>query len=253
MSEIAWRSPSEKRVRLEGCERGWMSQMARNAGFSVLGIEWGRPLEPWIYEALVEPGFENGPHAAMALSANIYRLRFRTPDGSQHNAWAVCLNTLYEMGNEHVRLLTKLDGHCEENAFVEGKNRAWLANVIEAGREWSVYREAVGWERVVELLRKRDDEPVVTSYSSTGLDFPGVEAAGWRSCNSEHDRFGILSEKEQWAICMDHIRSTGYLEISPLSLAKQGFGTGVSAFGLYATWWKGHYVARAQASGTLSR
>lgn len=254
MSEIAWHSPSEQRsTRLDGCERGWMHQMAMRAGFSVLGIERGSRLEPWVYEAIDRPNFPNDSHAPTMLSADSHRLQFRTPDGSRHNVWEVCLNTLYEMGNESVRLLAKLDGQCEMNLYVEGKNRAWLAGVMEAGREWSVYREAVGWEKVIALLRKRDDEPVVTSYSSTGLSFPGHVAAGWQDCDSEHDRFELLSKKDQWGACMENLRSKDFLEISPRTLSKQGFGTGVSAFGLYATWWKGHYVSRAIASGMIDR
>jgi hypothetical protein len=44
-----------------------------------------------------------------------------------------------------VRFLARLHGQCEVHGWVAGKNRAWLADIIETGRETAILRDDMGW------------------------------------------------------------------------------------------------------------
>lgn len=96
-------------------------------------------------------------------------------------AFSLALNTAALVGNDAIRLATRLAGQSDIHAYVEGPNRAWVADMMERGVDSGIYRKGLhvdnwpdgshgpwrsqGWEDVIALLRARDDEPVVTSYS----------------------------------------------------------------------------------------
>jgi hypothetical protein len=165
---------------------------------------------------------------------------FHLPDGTQANVFETTLNTAVVMGSDHIRLLAKLHGQCEIHAYVEGPNRAWLADIIEQGIKDKVLRVWEkdfygGWPAVVELLRSRDDEPVVTSYSVTEQfpnRFVASEHGSW-DATLDNDRWYDLSDAEQWQFAMDGLRKqneSAHLEIKPETFAQQGYGNGMSGF-----------------------
>jgi hypothetical protein len=114
----------------------------------------------------------------------------------------VSLNTAVAVGCDAMKLAAKLHGWCEVHCWVEGKDRAWLADVIEQGLDIGIFRRGIwyvdrplnaneaisdapdkqwssqGWEAVQAFLRGRDDCPVVTSYSVTD-SFPNASIADW--------------------------------------------------------------------------
>lgn len=106
----------------------------------------------------------------------------------------VALNTALAAGSAPVQLAAKIDGWCEVHAWVDGPDRAWLADIIAEGLASGIYRRGLwyadlpdtprdkystmGWEEVQVHLRSRDDEPVVMSYSVCD-QFPSRAAAGW--------------------------------------------------------------------------
>lgn len=186
--------------------------------------------------------------------------------GAKLDLYHLGLNTAVAMGSDPVRLLAKLAGQCEIHAYVEGKNRAWLADIIEAGVRDNILRtwkqdQYPGWPGVVELLRSRDNEPVVASYSVTNT-FPNYniarthgawaievdhnairqtyhleeddDPAEWESSYLS-DRWYDLPEAERWDRAMAGLHKAdekGYLEIKPETLGTQGYGNGISAFDL---------------------
>jgi len=112
----------------------------------------------------------------------------------------VHLNTALATGSDPVRLAAKLSGW--EHVWVDGPDRAWLADVIDEGLEHGPFRRGMwyvdavggghvaeghpdrkwssqGWEDVTAFLRDRDNEPVVTEHS-TGDSFPDRVLAGWK-------------------------------------------------------------------------
>lgn len=122
--------------------------------------------------------------------------------GVELHSGNVDLNTALAAGSDAVCLAAKIHGWCESHCWVEGVDRAWLADVIDTGLAAGIYRRGFwyvdrpcdgkpadqpdrkwstqGWEGVTAFLRERDDEPVVLSHSS-GDGFPNREAAGMRA------------------------------------------------------------------------
>jgi hypothetical protein len=159
----------------------------------------------------------------------VFRLGERTAD-----AFDVCLNTTLAIGNDAVRLMARLHGQCEIHAWVEGPNRAWLAGIIEDGRAAGIMRANQGWESVAALLRSRDDEPVVTSYSVTD-GFPNAHVAGVEG-DEEHDAWYDRPVADQWTQAMAALREhDNGLEMRPdrWTFPAYHFMDGDTAFSIY--------------------
>ncbi|MCP9976488.1 hypothetical protein [Actinomadura madurae] len=117
--------------------------------------------------------------------------------GHQINGGDLLLNTALAVGSDPVKLLARIDGQCELHGYVEGPNRAWLADIIDQGLADGVLRRTLryqphpdtpredwptrplGWDDVTAFLRARDDEPVVMS-DSTMDGFPNSDIAEWQ-------------------------------------------------------------------------
>lgn len=159
---------------------------------------------------------------------------FVLPDGKRVDTFGVVLNTTLRQGDEILKLMARLDGQCESHAYVEGPNRAWLADLIEKGRN-TIYnphpsirdevikpgpylRDGMGWEDVVALLRSRDDEPVVTSYSVCD-GFPNSLYAGIPNQEEiDDDEWDSMLEESQWKWAMAGLReenNTAQVEMKP--------------------------------------
>jgi hypothetical protein len=165
---------------------------------------------------------------------------------------------------------------------VDGPNRKWLAGLIDEALEAGLLRRTLrpsgaygepgveqvqGWEGVTELLRSRNDEQVVTSYSSDG--FPNREIAkwdqpvmpdGWRCPGGSEtewqqmdederaeyfeesaveDAWALLSDSERWAAGMAGLRADpGRLELRPEDWSGYWFGNGLTVLDLNAPDWE---------------
>jgi hypothetical protein len=129
------------------------------------------------------------------------------------------LNTALAVGNDPLCLFAKLHAQCEIHAWVEGEHRAWLADLIEQGRESGLYRDGAGWEAVVKLLRARDDAPVVTSYSVCD-SFPNAYVANWqppttKDGETDYDAWYELPKPERWDLAMAGLRASR--DVPPLT------------------------------------
>lgn len=174
-------------------------------------------------------------------------------EGKTLASFSLMLNTVLALGSEPLALMARLHAQCEIHAYVEGPNRAWMADVIERGRATGLYREIGGggtearnWEGVVELLRKRADAPVVTSYTVCE-GFPGnylMKDSSWAPqplpekgtdeyWEARDEAWGALSEARRWELCMAALRSDdGGLEIKP-GMESQRFRHEESFFDLF--------------------
>lgn len=145
------------------------------------------------------------------------------------------LNTAVTIGNDAVKLFARMHGQCEIHAWVDGPNRAWLADIIRRGRKLNVLRSEMGWEDVISLLVMRDDEPVVTSFSICE-QFPDpwwiLSNEGDEDDEVDDDEAGAMSHEEAWRRGMEILRGAeeGFLEIEPKRWADYGFGNGKSLF-----------------------
>lgn len=183
--------------------------------------------------------------------------------GHDLSAWNMSLNTAMAVGNDPIKLAARLHAQCEIHAWVDGINRWWLADIIGTGRRLGVYRADAGWEEVAALLRDRDDEPVVTSYSVCD-GFPNPAAAGWEPppmpegwrhdyydeaewaslddekrrdiyTDSAYDLWGDMPDAEQWRLAMAGLHATpGMLELTPATWSGSHFGRGLTVFDLLA-------------------
>jgi hypothetical protein len=157
---------------------------------------------------------------------------------------------------EPVQLAARLHAQCEIHAWVDGPNRAWLADIIDEGVETGIMRphpdmddiEKTGWQAVTTLLRRTDSEPVVTSYSvceqfpnsyaSTYLPpWPEGVTEEWDALTEKQQReretlsdaWYDLPGGEQWRMGMEWLRvQRGGLELEPEGFYDFGFGNGFS-------------------------
>ena len=185
------------------------------------------------------------------------------------------LNTAARVGSDAVKLAARLHGQCELHAWVDGPDRKWLAEIIASGREAGVFRDvnaitgyaekfpaddSLDWEGVIALLKWRDDEPVVTSYSvcdsfmSTAcaewegpppsrLPKPSwLTSDTWDPANDPEDaEYGRQEAWDQlptavkWRVGMRWLRARkGGLQLKPDDWGSFYFGHGLSALDLLA-------------------
>jgi len=196
-----------------------------------------------------------------------YETRFRTVGdsdrspliewrGKRLSAFSLALNTAAVLGNDAVRLATRIVGQGELHAWVDGPNRAWVADITQAGLESGTYRKGIwfermlggerqwadqGWGDVIAFLRAQEDEPVVLSYSVTG-GFPSPEATGWERddegcCNDE--AWDALDSAEQWRLGMESLRGSAKgLEIKPDDWGSFRYAHQLSVLDLMADDWE---------------
>lgn len=162
------------------------------------------------------------------------------------------LNTALAVGNEPLALAAKIQGWCECHCWVEGPDRKWMADVIDDGLRIGMYRRGLwyepapgaekqwaeqGWDGITSLLRSRDDEPVVLSYSVCDR-FPNPEIAGW----PDSAKFPVpdmdwyeLSSAEKWDLALTGLRRRQpWAQISPNNLFDVTFHLPVTVFDLFA-------------------
>lgn len=203
-----------------------------------------------------------------ALRDRLYRLDFDIAGVTLHST-NIELNTALVAGSDPIRLAAKLYGWAAVHTWVDGPDRAWLAGIIEQGLETRLYRRGVwaedpggsghrwyeqGWEKVLELLRARDDEPVVTSHSVYD-GFPDISIASmlppWpEGVPESHDNITDahqakidaayaawyeLTDDAKWTISMAGLKQRRpWAQLTPTSLAGQSFGPMVTVYDLFA-------------------
>src|SRR5580765_4749066 len=121
---------------VSGRERGQAGLLCHELMCVALGIN-GRFSEPDRYRKILPPDcyaltirvreFFGSLRTWMLVG---FGSAFHLPDGTQVNVFEATLNTAVAMGSDPIRLLAKLHGQCEIHAYVEGPNRAWLADII---------------------------------------------------------------------------------------------------------------------------
>lgn len=205
---------------LRGSERAHMGVLCNDIMMASIGPVFDSERQPhWLrkllpaesYIAKARPGDSFYEHALRSYLSVDGKLAV---EDKTLDTWTIALNTALAVGDEPLRLLARLHGQCEIHAWVDGPNRAWLADAIERCRRRNLLRREQGCEGVVALLRKSDKGEVVTSYSVCD-SFPGGERT--------------------WSDGIAELRSPASkngLEIKP-DERNYYFGHGVSALHLY--------------------
>lgn len=286
MSRVYFHTPSAE-AELHGSERAWLGGLCNDIARGVLDVQNNHER---IREFLPDrDGYTAYPH----YPAPDYFARFQqwrtsaelaitgsfgegglTWKGKTADAFSLVLNTAARVGGDPVKLAARIHGQCEIHCWCEGKDRAWVAEIIDKGLRDGIYRRGMrpekapgvpgelvsqGWEEVAALLRSRDDEPVVMSYSVCD-QFPNRYEAGWEPpadadlrpdwCDDEYwaelddsDRaryradegWDRLTDAERWDAGMAALRvQKGGLQLDPDDWDTFSFGHCLSVFDLLA-------------------
>lgn len=210
MSRVYFHSEHAE-AELRGSERAWLGSLVDAIAFGFID----RHLDATQLLSLTAPGhWLHNEDRARPGWALLFHDRVRLALGSASDGdpvlqwrghridtFALRLNTAIKYGSDPVKLAARIHGQCEIHAFIEGKNRAWLAALMQQGLDAGIYRKGLwyvdrpthgepaarqsdrkwvdqGWDSVIALLRLRDDEPVALSYSVCD-QFPNRKAARW--------------------------------------------------------------------------
>ncbi len=179
MSRIYFHTQTDGTAEVKGSERHQGRWLAAKLGMLPFGFdEPSFARDDW-FLSRIEPSVAGEDRRFLrVIFQSEERHAFVAPDGKRHAVWPIFLNTALRLGSDAVKLLVRLNAQCEIHCWCDGPNRAWLAGIIDDGLRDGTLRAGMGWDAVSELLRRRDGEPVVTSYSVT-RQFPDREAAGW--------------------------------------------------------------------------
>lgn len=183
MSRVYFHTRHEGTAELYGSERACTGVMIDDLFCTLLNTHdypsRPSPLRRWFPPDHYIHGPSRMPwdqHIRLALRSYTEEAVLHLPDGRTVNTWQVALNTAVIAGSDQVRFLARMHAACEIHAWLDGADRAWLADLIDQGRSSGIYRPGMGWEQVAALLRRSADGRVFTSYSVCDA-FPNQDAA----------------------------------------------------------------------------
>lgn len=239
MSRIYFHTQDED-AEIHGSERHYFASLCAEMTYAVLRRHTEDSEEA---PALLRRAFHHD-HYMLSVRGGVFADRFRTHlivsdaplllGDQEVSIFSLVLNTALRLGSDPVRLAARLHGQCEIHAYVEGANRAWLADIIEQGRQFELYRSGQGWEDVVALLRRDATSPVVTSYSVCE-QFPNAGIANWsppldEDGEKDWDAWYGLSDQTRWEMALAGLRARrGGLELKPDDWSNFSFGHNLDA------------------------
>lgn len=252
MSSITFHSPRGE-VSISGRERAWMGIICNDFRKMQMGLTQFGDLD-WVEHVFMPGHYIHNDAVAMrraGTDAERADIKWRLSksidtyfhvgdtgpvvlDGKPVDLFCLTLNSALQWGNPAVQLAAKLHGQCEIHCYVEGEDRAWLADLVEKAVEAGVFRPEPsgydGWEKLAEFLRSTEAEPVVTSYSVTDT-FPNPSFAPDGLDLDQDDPWEAWSRIEtakQWEYGMAKLRAEPGLQLSPERLGNR-FGDGMAA------------------------
>jgi len=263
VSRIYFHSPTDD-VEVSGTERAWMGCLTDDIGMATLDGHLIRRISEFCDVSI----FGRRP-AQITLDVELadrFRLAARhsgfddatdhgtcrvTYQGHPLRPGSISINTALAVGSAPVQLAARLHNQCEIHCWVDGPNRAWLADLIGTGLATGVFRDTPGrtggWAAVAAFLHETDTEPAVTSYSVCD-QFPNPDASTWMPAwpdgvperwdaldkatqderTDRSEAWNDLTDEEQWRHGMDWLRAQpGRLELVPEDFgASSRFGFG---------------------------
>lgn len=269
MSCIEFNSPDRPQVRVGGAERDWARFLCAQIAHGVLDIAGSPSLDRDPHHRLLRMVPEGHylrdlrRHGKDDLAATALRSLIDgdaadalTWNGHRVDGESLVLNTALAVGGDALRLSARVIGTCEIHGWIDGPNRAWIADMIEEGLASGVLRRArqtqyENWPGLVTLLRSTSRSPVVMS-SSFAEPFPGFHLVSPRSKRwdemTEAEEATRLAEEEAWDQLDPDVRweqalaalrdPDDGLEIRPESWSSFRFSHGLSALDLMSEDWE---------------
>jgi hypothetical protein len=260
MSRIYFHTQHEGEAELLGSERAHMGVMVSHLAASFLP-EFSDPevfaaMTPEAQRTYATDTYPNGVKAdpvtlekhgpllnkdylRSSFSVGLERCLFQR-EGTPLETFSLQLNTALALGSDPLCLFARLHAQCEIHAWVEGPDRAWLADVIQQGLDAGLCRDGMGWDKVQELLRSGSEHPVVTSYSVTD-GFPNQYVAGWVGPRDDEGEtlnedawYDDNTDDERWDLAMAGLRQQKGMESMSPETLRNGFGHGVSMLDLFS-------------------
>jgi hypothetical protein len=260
MSRVYFTSPSGE-AELLGSERAWLGRLCSDIAVGVLAprSNW-QQLSRFTADKLpAGHGFTEANHWVQGFTSRMnvgWDEGYLSYEGKTISEFELVLNTALAVGSHPVKLAARIHGQCEIHGYIEEEDRAWLDGIIEDGLWSGVFRRELrpqnadgtygeprplGWEKVLELLRAGDDEPVVMSYSVCD-GFPNPNETAWLPPEpTEGDivtdnLWYALPDEDKWRHGMQWLRDTEsrMLRINPDDFDTMRFGHCLTAFDLLA-------------------
>ena len=108
-------------------------------------------------------------------SAALFFKGFSCNEIAGHDAFSLQIKTALDLGSEPVRLAALIHAACELHGYFHPDDLDWLTGTIKRGLEIGFYRQAQGWDSVLDLIANTKDCPIVMSYSVCDI-FPGGDS-----------------------------------------------------------------------------
>jgi hypothetical protein len=231
MSRIYFHSPS-RTAELRGSERAWLGGLVTDMALGLLDLQSPSRIDR--LRSLIHPGH--------------YMAKRDTASPGWVNGWAASYSTAFSVGWSESTPLIQYEGEPVD----AGIYRRGFPQKISSDSDETVWSDQ-GWDDVIALMRERDDEPVVTSYSvcdgfpdsSVGdwmPPWPEGVVRDWRELSEEQrnarsqrsDEWYDLDDAEQWRISMAGLRASEEgLEMKPDNWDRFRFGHRLSVLDLF--------------------
>jgi hypothetical protein len=228
MSRIYFHS-SDGDAEVRGSERAYFSMLINNIALAILDPKLNRKR---LEQIIVDKDSYVLREKDDLHFANTFEIWFSVSMGARFqvnekiaDSFEIALNTAHIMGNDPIKLATRIHGQCEIYCYVEANNKNWLAEIIEKGMKTKIYRANQGWEDVISLLKSSKDSPIVLSYSVCD-QFPSASAANY----SDYEGWYDLSDEQKWNMGIEGIRKEHGLEMKPDNWDSFFFMNGITAF-----------------------
>lgn len=256
MSRVYFTS-ADRESELHGSERAYLGSLVSHLALSILDPRWRREeLERLLNYPDRWRHLGNGwPQSAswidnFSTSWSVGGDTWLAFEGRSLSPFEISLNTATLIGSPQLKAAAWIHGQCEVHGYVEGKDRAWLADIFEEGVETGIYRRGLreipqGWEDVIEHLRENADGPVVMGYSVTD-SFPSdraimeSELEGFKTYSVTRpgsydlDLYYELPQEEKWEVGMRWLNSNeANLGAFGPDRLDRTYGCSVTAFDLF--------------------
>jgi hypothetical protein len=235
-------------VAVLGNERAYLSRLIDDYGLAIVDGRFLRRASGWLTIDLygkqpndysLDSDLESTAKLAFGSMLSSKSLAYQ---GTTLDPWILTLNTVMRAGSPALQFATRIHAQCEMQGYIEGPDRAVIADIVEAGIAAGIYRRTYpdgrepGWAKLVSMLRDDDTEPVVMSSShgdqfpSPYIDMPPLPegAESWRDFTEEQSAergaaqvdletaWEDLNDDQRWDQGVAGLRARpGFLRINP--------------------------------------